>query len=55
MGPLTSHINRPAQVPREGGDLIDNCLHHSLYHFPLLVECRLPFLLEFGSKLILIL
>jgi hypothetical protein len=50
MRPLTSPINRPTRPPWEGGDLIDNCLHHSPCHFPLLVECRLPFLLEFSSS-----
>jgi hypothetical protein len=53
MRPLTSHINRPVRALREsrgGGDLIDNYLHHSLCRFPLLVECRLPFPLDFSSS-----
>jgi hypothetical protein len=50
MRSLTSPINRPAWAPREGRDLIDNYLHHSPCCFPLLVECRLPFPLEFGSS-----
>jgi hypothetical protein len=50
MRPLISPINRPAQESPRGGDLISNCLHHSLCHFHLLVECRLPFPLEFSSS-----